>query len=219
MTEIYIVRHAESAGNSEGRLCGHVDVDISEEGALQLEYLKKRFADINMDVIYTSPLLRARKTAEAVKGDHNVEIIPDDGLIELCCGVLDGMKWTQIKSDYAEYYRIWKEEPYNFAPPEGESQREMSVRFRDAIVRIADANDGPTIVLTTHGGALRCLLCRLMGLPIEELGSVPIFENTGVMKVKDEYGSLTLVNEPDADHLPESLRTVGRQAEYAVKKK
>jgi len=219
MTEIYIIRHAESAGNSEGKLCGHINVDISEEGAKQLEYLAERFKNIKIDKIFTSPLLRAKKTAEAVNKHHGLEITEDDGLIELYCGILDGMKWTQIKSDYPEHYRIWREEPYNFAPPEGESQQHLCDRFCDAVLRLGRENDGKAIALSTHGGALRTFICRLGGQPLTELAAVPIVENTGVLHVRYEDGALTLIDGPDASHLPEELCTVGRQAEYAVKKK
>ena len=217
-TVLYIVRHAESAGNSGGMLCGHVNVDISAEGEKQLEYLAKRFKDIHFDAIYTSPLLRARKTAAAVNKYHGLEIVPDEGIIELCCGVLDGMLWTKIKSDYPEQYRIWREEAYNFDPPEGESFRHLYDRIWDSAMRLGRAHDGQTVVLSTHGGAMRCLLCRLEGKPVEELGSIGIIENTGFIRVIYDNGKLSLDAGPDASHLPEELCTVGRQAEYRAAK-
>ena len=217
MTTLYIIRHAESEGNSDRRLCGHVDVDISEEGAKQLTYLSERFKNIHLDAVYTSPLIRARKTAAAINKYHGLEVIPHEGLIELCCGVLDGMKWSQIKAEYPEFYEQWQNEPYNFTPPEGETQRHLFERIWNTMLEFGASHEGKTVALSTHGGALRCFLCRLNGWPIEDIRRVGIVENTGVIKVTYDNSVLTLAEAPDASHLPEHLCTVGRQAEYRAK--
>lgn len=67
MTEIYIVRHAEAEGNTNRMFQGSVDTNISENGEKQLERLMKRALDFDVDKIYSSPLKRAQKTAEAFR--------------------------------------------------------------------------------------------------------------------------------------------------------
>ena len=83
MTEIYIVRHCEAQGNLKRLFQGVSDFDITETGAKQLEYLKKRFENIHLDKIYASPLIRTRKTALAVAGGRDIEIKDEPGIIEL----------------------------------------------------------------------------------------------------------------------------------------
>ena len=83
MTEIYIVRHCEAQGNLKRLFQGVSDFDITETGAKQLEYLKKRFENIHLDKIYASPLIRTRKTALAVAGGRDIEIKDEPGMIEL----------------------------------------------------------------------------------------------------------------------------------------
>ena len=63
MTKIYVVRHCEALGNVMRIFQGSTDLDISELGAKQLEFLRKRFKNIELDRVISSPLLRARKTA------------------------------------------------------------------------------------------------------------------------------------------------------------
>ena len=83
MTEIYMVRHCEAIGNVKRLFQGSSDFDISETGEKQLEYLKTRFKDIPIDKVYTSPLIRAKKTALAVIGDRDLKPIDEKGLIDL----------------------------------------------------------------------------------------------------------------------------------------
>jgi probable phosphoglycerate mutase len=61
MTRLYLVRHAEASGNIEKKFHGHFDSDLTKNGYAQLEYLSKRFIDIDIDVCYSSDLQRAKK--------------------------------------------------------------------------------------------------------------------------------------------------------------
>ena len=77
VTNLYIVRHCEAEGNVNETFQGHSDGDITPKGALQLEKLAERFKDIPVDVVYSSPLQRAFKTAQAVARFHDVPVIAD----------------------------------------------------------------------------------------------------------------------------------------------
>ena len=76
-----MVRHCEAEGNVKRIFQGISDLDITELGAKQLKYLEKRFENIPLDKIYSSPLIRTQKTAAAVKGTKDIEIEINDGLI------------------------------------------------------------------------------------------------------------------------------------------
>ncbi len=217
MTTVYIIRHAESLGNSEGKLCGHYNIGLSKAGEKQLTCLAERFRYYHLDAIYTSPLYRAVKTAEALDLYGGPGITPDSELIELYCGDLDGKTWTQIRTDYPKHYRQWVEEPHNFVPQNGESMRHLYDRIWSAVSRIALKNDGKTIAITTHGGAIRCMLCRLLERPITDLADMPIVENTAVTKLVLDDGKFTLVEGPEANHLPAELCTVAKMKEYSKK--
>lgn len=74
LTTIYLVRHCEAMGNINRIFQGHTDEEISDNGRLQLEKLAERFRDIHLDALYSSPLKRAYRTAEAVNRYHQLPI-------------------------------------------------------------------------------------------------------------------------------------------------
>ena len=83
MTYIYLVRHCEAMGNHKRLFQGSTDCDISEIGAKQLEYLKVRFREIKLDAVYSSPLLRAQKTAESIACGKGISVITRKNLIPI----------------------------------------------------------------------------------------------------------------------------------------
>ena len=89
MTKIYLIRHCEAEGNLKRVFQGHTDNDITELGEKQLEFLSKRFADIHLDKVYSSPLIRAVKTAKAAAKNKGLNICISRGLIELNGGIVE----------------------------------------------------------------------------------------------------------------------------------
>ena len=86
VTTLLVVRHTQALGNIQKTFQGHIDTDISEAGAVQLELLSERFRSVHIDAICSSPLLRARRTAEAINRTHHlpIELLP--ALIEIDAG-------------------------------------------------------------------------------------------------------------------------------------
>ena len=81
MKKIYIVRHGETDWNKELRRQGRKDIELNEKGEKQAHEIKEKFKNINFDICYTSPLKRARKTAEIII-DGRCEIITENLIIE-----------------------------------------------------------------------------------------------------------------------------------------
>ena len=96
MTTIYLIRHCEAAGNVGRRFQGHIDADITENGRRQLELLAERFRELPLDAVYSSPLLRARLTAEAVNRHHGLPVMLDDRLMEINGGLWEGRPWAEL---------------------------------------------------------------------------------------------------------------------------
>ena len=111
MTNIYMVRHCEAMGNVKRLFQGSTDLDISETGEKQLEYLKRRFEEIKLDRVYTSPLIRAYKTALAIIGERNLKPEINDGLREMSGGIVEGKPFK---------------EAFNAEPMHGTTIRRMS---------------------------------------------------------------------------------------------
>lgn len=206
MTEIYMVRHCEAMGNVNRLFQGSSDFDISETGEKQLEYLKNRFKDIKLDKVYTSPLIRARKTALAVIGDRDLKPIDEKGLIELDGGIVEGKPFVETFNSIPGLADTWDNHPEDFAPEGGEKMRDAYERIWNTVKNIAAENTGKTVACTTHGGVTRCLLCRLLKGNITKLREMPWSENTAVTLIRFD-GELNpeVVFYNDTSHLPEEL--------------
>lgn len=204
MTTVYLIRHCEAEGNVLGIYQGISDSDISDIGKKQLEFLGERFRNIHIDKVYSSPLIRAYKTAEAVAKPKGLKVITDEGLTEISGGVIEGMKFTDIFINYPELEYMWCHEFHNFAPENGEAIRDTYERVWAAVKKIICDNDGKTIVLASHGGALRTLICRLTVGALENINTVGFSDNTAVSKIIfDGIDKWHCEYINDASHVPE----------------
>lgn len=207
MVKIYLVRHCEAEGNRAKIFQGTTDCDISETGAKQLEFLNERFRDIHIDKAYSSPLIRAYKTALAAVDGKGLEVIPDKDFIEIHGGIIEGMSFKKIFSDYAEIERVWIEEPQNFAVEDGEPMRQVYERAKKAIHKIAEdpENSGKTLLVASHGAVTKCLLCYLLYGDVEQLVNVPWANNTAVSLITYDENGFTVEFYNDDSHIPEEF--------------
>ncbi|MEE1245272.1 MAG: histidine phosphatase family protein [Acutalibacteraceae bacterium] len=206
MTKIYFVRHCEAEGNIMRIFQGTTDLDITELGAKQLKFIKKRFENVNLDKIYTSPLIRAKKTALAVKGNKQIEVTVLDSLCELYGGVVEGKKFVDAFDSIEGLADIWKNHPQDFAPQDGESMLHAYDRIFEALNFIIKNNQGKTVACASHGGVIRCLLCRLLYNDITKLKEVPWSENTAVTLIEsDDDNTIRVKFFNDFSHLPKEL--------------
>ncbi|MBO4468009.1 MAG: histidine phosphatase family protein [Clostridia bacterium] len=208
MTKIYLVRHCEAVGNKLRLFQGTVNLDITPLGAKQLEFLTERFKDIKIDCVYTSPLIRAQKTAFAVLGDRIMDVKIDNELREINAGIYDGKPFKETFEANKEMAEAWFEHPQDFAPEGGEPMRHAYERVYNAVKNIADQNPGKTVVLALHGGIIRCLMTRFVYGTIERLGEMPWAENTAVSLLTYENGEFTVEYRNDTTHLPEEYLPV-----------
>ena len=206
VTKIYLIRHCQSMGNIEHKFQGQYDADVSPAGEKQLELLGLRFRNEHIDAIYTSPLKRARATAEAIAKYHNMEPIAEPGLIEIDCGRMENLLLTEVARLFPEVALNWDRSPELCEFPGGETMREVYERVNAALDRIIAENPGRTVVVTTHGGALRNLYARIQhGEPIG-IRKSEVFGNTGVSTLIAENGGLRFESINDLSHLPENMR-------------
>ena len=113
LTTIYLVRHCEAMGNINRIFQGHTDEEISDNGRLQLEKLAERFRDIHLDALYSSPLKRAYRTAEAVNRYHQLPIHTDERLIEINGGHWEEKPWEALPELYPDEWAAWSCRPWS----------------------------------------------------------------------------------------------------------
>ncbi|MCI9224346.1 MAG: histidine phosphatase family protein [Acutalibacter sp.] len=207
VTRIYLIRHCQSMGNIEHKFQGQYDADISPAGEKQLELLGLRFRNEPIDVIYTSPLKRARMTAQAIAKYHNdIEVIDEPGFIEMNVGELENRSLKELALNYPETAEKWDRYPDLCEFPGGETMAEVYERVNRALDRVIAENPGRTVVITTHGGVLRNLYARIQFGEPAGIRKSEVFGNTGVSTVIAEGDRLYFESTNDLSHLPEDMR-------------
>lgn len=211
-TTVYLIRHAEAAGNVGGFFQGHTNSELTEKGYKQLEYLKERCKEIPFEVIYCSPLIRTIETAKAVNYYHDLPINTHEGLKEINGGLFEGKLWEDLPKLYPEEYKLWEGKHYEFDIEYGESMREVYARMRDTVTKIADGNRGKIIGVVSHGCAIRNFLCYASGYPIEKLDEMGWSDNTAISCVEfDDELNPHIVFKDDSQHLDEESSTMANQ--------
>ena len=209
MTRIYFVRHAEAEGNVKEFFQGRINCDISEKGAVQLGYLAKRFENIEYDTIYSSPLKRAMATAKAVNSRLQLPIIEREDLIEINGGVWEGKLWTEIEKEYPAEHELWKNDMKHFSVKDGECMTEVYERMKNAVAEIVRENRDKTVVVVSHGCALRNYLAYAEFGSMDMLGEVGWSDNTAVSLIEyDDNFAPKIVFKNDSSHLPPEASTL-----------
>ncbi len=167
MTRFLLARHGETAWNAERRHHGQSDVPLNATGRRQAAALARRLADEAIDAIYASDLQRAWQTAEAVAAHYDLPVQADPRLRELHFGVWEGLTYPEIEAQDPEALAAWHEDPTHVAPPEGESLVELAQRVDALRADLEAAHPEETVLLVSHNGVLRVLICQALGLPPE----------------------------------------------------
>lgn len=178
-TAVYLVRHAQAAGNLARVFQGHIDGAVSATGERQLAHLRERFAAVALDAVYTSPLSRAAQTAAAVSGGR-LPLVTLPALMEIDGGAFEGVPFAALPERFPDAYALWDNDPAHFTAPGGESAAQVSARMCDTIREIARRHPGGTVAVVSHGFALRCYCCHALGMPLARLAEVAWCDNTAV---------------------------------------
>ena len=159
---LYIIRHGETLWNTQGRLQGKADIDLNENGIRLAKVTADGLKDIPFDLAITSPLLRARKTAEIVVGDRKIPILEDARIEEITFGEWEGLCCRksnyEIPSDeFANFFSA----PFAYQPPLG-GERIVDVikrcgEFYQELITNPEYQD-KTILIASHGCACRAIL-------------------------------------------------------------
>lgn len=198
MTDLYLIRHARSTWNAARRMQGQADLPLDELGQRQAQALGQRFTHIEIDAIYSSPLLRAATTAEAIAQAKRLTVKFDDRLMERNMG-----DWTGLTGDEAnqQYPDLWPTNNWRLnGPPNGEAYPQLTARAQAVFADILAAEAGRRVAVVSHGGLLNAYLLGLFGLSPES----PIHfhsENTAITHVIIEQGSVHILSFGDDRHL------------------
>ena len=163
MTKIILARHGETEWNVAEVFRGRIDVELNATGVKQAELLAEYLSRDKVDAIYSSPLKRALKTAEAIAGYHEISVEITPGLIDFDYGRWQGLPHQEVKDKYKELYAEWVTNPHRVKMPDGESLDDVRKRAVGVVDGIIAKHDG-TIALVSHRVVNKVLICALLGL-------------------------------------------------------
>jgi ribonuclease H / adenosylcobalamin/alpha-ribazole phosphatase len=162
--ELVLVRHAEPTEDSRGRCCGRLDIELSASGRTQCARLVAALAGAPVAAVVSSPLRRARETAQMIAEAHELPVVVVDDLTELDFGELEGKTYDEIASAWPDLYERWMAEPASVRFPGGEGYDDLQTRVARAVSGLRASYDGCTVVAVTHGGVVRAVLADALGL-------------------------------------------------------
>ena len=164
MTRLLLVRHGLTDYNSTRRFAGSTDIELSPLGREQVAKLGKRLADQQIDFVYCSNLRRARVTAEMLIEGRCLTITPCPELREVDYGECEGLTYSQIKERFPTVADgvVAPERGLEF--PGGESFAAMVERINQFKERLARHAPNDTVLVVSHSGPLRSLVCSMLGV-------------------------------------------------------
>ena len=196
MTILVLIRHGQSVWNATNRFTGWTDVELSEKGEGEAATAGEQLAEVSFDVVHTSALIRAQKTAEIVMSKNRVSgEIPtkqDERLNESNYGDLQGLNKAETAEIHgAEQVHIWRRS-FDVPPPGGESLEMTAERTIPYFVEeiIPDLDSGMNVLVAAHGNSLRSIVMHIEEISPEEITKLEI--PTGVpMCYKFDNGKIS----------------------------
>ncbi|MBW3655638.1 MAG: histidine phosphatase family protein [Gemmatimonadetes bacterium] len=172
MTVVYLVRHGETEWNHAGLLQGTADIPLNAAGRAQAAALAKGLEGVDFDAAFTSPLRRARDTADAIVADRRVPMAVVPELREMSYGLWQGRGTASRVRCAPGLEWAWRNDPASVRFPGGESLHEVAGRACAAWDRIVADHEGRTVLVSAHGHVNRLLLMRVFGWPLERFWTI-----------------------------------------------
>ncbi|MCX6084925.1 MAG: histidine phosphatase family protein [Caldiserica bacterium] len=165
MKTVYLVRHAETTWNLEGRVQGSHDTQLSPDGLAQTEKTVEFLSTLPFDAIFTSPMARARAIAEPVALNLGISPVVVPELREIEFGNWEGHTWDEIRAMFPATVAAWELKSPEARPGGGESVADVGDRA-GKVRLMFESTSGQLLLVVAHGGFNRILMSVLLDLPL-----------------------------------------------------
>lgn len=204
---LYMVRHGQTASSRENRFTGSSDPPLTAVGEEMAQAFARAYASVAWEAIYTSPMLRARQTADPLSRLSGVPTTLEDGLKEISYGEWEGLRQEEVKQRWPEAFEYWADDVASRGTPGGETAFHVAARAMRVVEAIRCRHHQGNVLIVSHKATLRVITCALLGLDVRlfrQRIAQPVCAVT--MFVATESTSLlTLLG--DRSHLSEELRS------------
>lgn len=167
MLEIILVRHGETDWNKSQRIMGRQSVPLNAEGRRQAKTLAKFLKDVTIDRIYSSPVLRARQTAELMVRGRSLEIIEEESLAEIHYGEWVGKYFAEVRG--SEAFETYWCTPSLAQAPGGELMSSVLGRAVSFIETLQNRHTEGRVLLVSHADVIKVILVHCLGINLDQL--------------------------------------------------
>ena len=200
MVKFIIARHGYSQFNKSKQFTGQYDVNLNAIGYLQAEEVGKYVLEnYKVDKIYSSDLKRAIDTAKPIAEALKLPILTRKNLREMYLGEWERKSFEEVKEKYPNDYNEWVTDLGFARATGGESSKELIVRVSEEFERIAKENEGKTVFIATHGGAIRALICAWLRVPLEEMKNIQLVANGSITVIEYDNETKNAIIEKNGD--------------------
>ncbi len=207
MTRIILVRHGQTEWNRLERFRGRADVPLNATGLAQAQDTGERIAasasaapQWRPIAVYTSPLSRAVRTAEAIARHFDLPVQVHSGLVDIDYGQWQGLSPSEVQDRWPDEFRRWYEQPHLARIPGGEALADLRQRGMAAVAEVTERHPGETVILVGHTVINRVLLLGALGLGNDRFWRLRQ-DTCAVNVLEAEAGDYTLVTLNDTCHL------------------
>ena len=166
MTIMHLVRHGRSVWNAAGRIQGQIDIELDAIGLQQAQRIADRLGREPIAAIYSSPLLRAKATADAIAERFKLPVTPDARLMEYHFGAISGMTWDEVAESHPELANRWLEDPWAVPVAGSEGRVNFAARVMSAMEDICAQHPAVHVAIVAHGGTFGVYLTAMLGLDL-----------------------------------------------------
>ncbi len=182
---LYIMRHGKTEWNVRHKLQGRTDIPLNEEGRKMAEKAREEYKNLNIDICYCSPLVRAKETAEIVLRGRNIPILTDDRLVEMSFGEYEGVENSFHIPDCPINVLYQNPAEYTESIGGAETFQELFKRTGEFLKEIIEPGlqQGKDILIVGHGAMNASIVCQIKNLPIEQFWSAGLAQ-CKILKLK-----------------------------------
>jgi alpha-ribazole phosphatase len=196
MPRLLLVRHGDTDFNQRRRFMGYTDIEMSSFGKKQVERLKDYLGGEDIHAVFSSDLQRTMRTAEILSTGRHLAITPCPELRELNYGECEGLSFGEIGDRYPEVAAKCVDFNLDLQFPGGEDYRSLIKRERFFVKRLQKFTRNETVLVVSHSGPLKVLLCHFLGLPMKYSQRLHIdTASLSVIYNNVDYPLLTKLNE------------------------
>lgn len=181
---IYLTRHGETEWNAKEIIQGHSDVPLNKTGEKQAEELAKKLRTIKFDAVFSSDLIRAKRTAEIIILEKKLAVVTTKALRERLFGRFEGKHINKLRKILGELILFSKERQKKLSLNGIENDQEVMKRFIPFTREVAVAYPDKNVLMISHGGLMRAFLSHV-GFKIPKYSERPI-KNTGYLIIESD---------------------------------